>query len=180
MSSTSWTNLLDLIYPVGSIYQSVSSSSPASLFGGTWVEYHDNSVISARNTNTSYTIDNNMTVNFAKGDYELRCFQLVFDGSISNVLLYSSDVQNAAGWDTSSGTLKGWIGTLNADSAARPSAFSGPSYSTSTHAFYEENIKAYPNRIAFFSAKPLTRNSSTSTSPDLLYIKPAHIWKRTA
>lgn len=29
-------DLLDLIYPVGSIYMSVKSSSPKSLFGGTW------------------------------------------------------------------------------------------------------------------------------------------------
>jgi hypothetical protein len=29
-------NLLDYIYPVGSVYISVSSTSPATLFGGTW------------------------------------------------------------------------------------------------------------------------------------------------
>lgn len=29
-------NLLDLIYPVGAVYISVSSTSPATLFGGTW------------------------------------------------------------------------------------------------------------------------------------------------
>ena len=31
-----WRNILDLVYPVGSIYMSVSSTSPETLFGGTW------------------------------------------------------------------------------------------------------------------------------------------------
>ena len=30
------SDLLDLIYPVGSIYMSVNNTSPATLFGGTW------------------------------------------------------------------------------------------------------------------------------------------------
>ena len=29
-------NLLDIIYPIGSIYMTISETSPASLFGGTW------------------------------------------------------------------------------------------------------------------------------------------------
>lgn len=33
----SWVNLLDVIYPVGSCYFSISSISPASIIGGTWV-----------------------------------------------------------------------------------------------------------------------------------------------
>lgn len=32
----SWTNLLELLYPVGSLYFSVASESPASEIGGTW------------------------------------------------------------------------------------------------------------------------------------------------
>ena len=32
----SWISLLDIVYPVGSIYCSVSSTSPASIVGGTW------------------------------------------------------------------------------------------------------------------------------------------------
>lgn len=31
-----WVNLLDIVYPIGSIYQSTNSTSPASIIGGTW------------------------------------------------------------------------------------------------------------------------------------------------
>lgn len=33
---SSFVNLLDVVYPVGSVYYSFSSTSPATLFGGTW------------------------------------------------------------------------------------------------------------------------------------------------
>lgn len=33
--------LVDMVYPVGSIYMSVNSTSPATLFGGTWVQLKD-------------------------------------------------------------------------------------------------------------------------------------------
>lgn len=31
-----WINLLEVVYPIGSIYQSTKSLSPASIVGGTW------------------------------------------------------------------------------------------------------------------------------------------------
>lgn len=34
----SWINLLDVIYPVGAVYFSVLSTSPASTVGGTWTQ----------------------------------------------------------------------------------------------------------------------------------------------
>lgn len=34
-------NVLNLVYPVGSIYMSVNAVSPATLFGGTWVKIED-------------------------------------------------------------------------------------------------------------------------------------------
>lgn len=34
--SSSWNTLLDLIYPVGSVYLSNNNKSPSSMLGGTW------------------------------------------------------------------------------------------------------------------------------------------------
>lgn len=39
--------LLDMFYPVGTIYMSSNSTSPATLFGGTWVQLQDRFMIAA-------------------------------------------------------------------------------------------------------------------------------------
>lgn len=44
------SDLLDRTYPVGAIYMSVSSTSPASLFGGTWTQLQDRFLIGAGST----------------------------------------------------------------------------------------------------------------------------------
>lgn len=51
-----FTNIIDIIYPIGSLYSSTSSTSPATLFGGTWTQIKG-AVIAAydiTNANTSY------------------------------------------------------------------------------------------------------------------------------
>lgn len=44
------STLLKEIYPIGSIYMSVNSTSPANLFGGTWERLEDRFLIGASNT----------------------------------------------------------------------------------------------------------------------------------
>lgn len=43
-------SLLDLIYPVGSVYMSVNSTSPQSFFGGTWERIQDRFLLAAGST----------------------------------------------------------------------------------------------------------------------------------
>lgn len=47
------SDLLNLIYPVGSIYMSVNSTSPAILFGGTWEQIKDKFLLSSGDTYTA-------------------------------------------------------------------------------------------------------------------------------
>lgn len=45
-----WVNLLDIIYPVGSIYHSTSGTSPASSIGGTWSAISGRFLLGANST----------------------------------------------------------------------------------------------------------------------------------
>ena len=45
--------IINLIYPVGSIYMSVNSVSPATLFGGTWEQLEDRFLLAAGDTYTA-------------------------------------------------------------------------------------------------------------------------------
>lgn len=46
-------SIVDLIYPVGSIYMSVNSADPGTLFGGTWQQIKDRFLLSAGDTYTA-------------------------------------------------------------------------------------------------------------------------------
>lgn len=44
------TDIVDMIYPVGSIYMSVNSTDPGTLFGGSWTQLKDRFLLSAGDT----------------------------------------------------------------------------------------------------------------------------------
>ena len=47
------TEIINLIYPVGSIYTSVNSTSPATLFGGTWAQITGRFLLACDSTYTA-------------------------------------------------------------------------------------------------------------------------------
>ena len=57
------TGMFDRIYPVGSIYMSVNSTSPATLFGGTWEQITDKFLLSAGSTYTAGSTGGSATKN---------------------------------------------------------------------------------------------------------------------
>lgn len=60
-TTTAPTKMYDDIYPVGSIYISADNTSPASLFGGTWVQIEDTFLLSAGSTYTAGNTGGNST-----------------------------------------------------------------------------------------------------------------------
>lgn len=70
------TSLLDIIYPVGSIYMSVKSTNPGTLFGGTWTAWGTGRVPIGINTsdtsfNTSEKTGGNKTVSISAHTHSL-------------------------------------------------------------------------------------------------------------
>lgn len=57
-----WTNAALAIYKVGAIYMSVDSTSPATLFGGTWVALEGRMLIGANSTYTAASTGGAATV----------------------------------------------------------------------------------------------------------------------
>lgn len=51
-NSSSWNSYLNLIYPVGALYMSFTATTPASLFGGTWVQITSRFIRAANDLST--------------------------------------------------------------------------------------------------------------------------------
>lgn len=52
-NNQTWAQMLKTVYPVGAVYLSTSSTSPASLFGGTWEQMKDRFLLGAGGTYTA-------------------------------------------------------------------------------------------------------------------------------
>lgn len=57
-----WVNLMDIVYPVGSIYQSMNNTSPASSIGGTWSAISGRFLLGANSTYSAGSQDGEATV----------------------------------------------------------------------------------------------------------------------
>lgn len=65
LKKLTWQNLLSAIYPVGAVYISANSTSPATLFGGTWEQVKDRFLLSAGDSHTAGSTGGAETVTLA-------------------------------------------------------------------------------------------------------------------
>ena len=67
-------NVVDLVYPIGSIYMSVNSTNPSAIFGGTWEQIQGRYLLGAgapsqnTNTNMGSLTQEQLTWNFTAGE----------------------------------------------------------------------------------------------------------------
>lgn len=60
--------MIDLIYPVGSIYMSMNAASPATIFGGTWEKIEDRFLLAASSTHGANTTGGSNAVTIKRSD----------------------------------------------------------------------------------------------------------------
>lgn len=112
-----WGSIFDLVYPVGAIYMSTVSTSPASLFGGTWEQIKDTFILAAGDTYTAgdtggeaaHTL---IESELAKISGTVRHRSLSYNGS------YMSPFASTSGVFTSNRVGSTWVGAyanVNAD-----------------------------------------------------------------
>ena len=107
---------LDAIYPVGAIYLSVNSTSPASLFGGTWSQLEDRFLLGAGTTYTAGNTGGASSHNHTLGNDSYAKIGLQSDrltqtnsstsisGGVNGKTIALSGIQNITNWsmDTTS------------------------------------------------------------------------------
>lgn len=102
-------SVLSLVYPVGSIYMSVNSTNPGTLFGGTWVQLENRFLLGAGSSYSngatggaaSVTLS---TANLPSHTHEMPTHAVFEDDTASADLGYASVLYNKP----SSGTYQGF------------------------------------------------------------------------
>ena len=113
-------NLLQKVYPVGAIYMSVNSTSPATLFGGTWVQLKDKFLLGAGGTYSNGATGGNASVSYTPGgtvgnttlnvnqipSHQHRVVKWNKGGTVAkqHVGWYDSDASSGSKWQVLSGS----------------------------------------------------------------------------
>lgn len=85
---SNFVNLLDIVYPIGSMYISFSSTSPASSIGGTWSQITNRVLRASTNTNTggedTHTLSINEMPTHNHGDATWVYYAHLVNGGVKN------------------------------------------------------------------------------------------------
>lgn len=163
---------LDMVYPVGAVYTSVTSANPANLFGGTWEQIQDNALYMENEplwTNPSPTSEfAAQTVSVDLSGYDFVAIKFLADTNSS------SELANAMQMRTTKVGETGWAEhLLTTNSGSWPSnAYNGiRSYTVTT------------TGVDFGTCHERGVVHNTTTIPQAIYgIKSNgyYVWKRTA
>jgi len=122
------TSIFDLIYPIGSIYMSVNSTSPATLFGGSWTQIEDTFLLSAGSTYTAGDTGGEATVTLSSTQIPAHThrMQLIYNGTSGGDFFGIKNTSYQV--YKSSGSSKGVFGATDSNSNSGGSHNNMPPY----------------------------------------------------
>jgi len=98
-------SLINTIYPVGSLYMAVNSTSPASMFGGTWEQIKDKFILSAGDTYAAGTTGGAATHNHTTAGHTLTVTEIPSHShAMRNAVLYREPGYVSVEWRPSGGS----------------------------------------------------------------------------
>ena len=161
---TATEDLVDVVYPVGSIYMSVSSTSPATLFGGTWQKIEGRFLLASGTTSGEEpTINNTYTL----GDT---------DGSKDAVVVEHTHIQNSHSHEAPHSAF------LESNQNIGITAKWNVTHTTGSSGFVYSNLEPTFNR-ATNTASATATNQNTGidgTNKNMPPYLVVNVWKRTA
>ena len=157
------SDIVNLIYPVGSIYISYNSTSPATLFGGTWTQLKDRFLLGAGSTYSNGATGGEATV--ALTVTTMPAHNHPFTGSsvtTSSAGAHSHDIKGGANWNGSA---------TGVESAAKFSTVMDNTNSIQANGYH---------RHSFTPSGTVGNNGAGTAHNNMPPYLVVYMWKRTA
>ena len=153
--------ILDSTYPVGSIYMSVNSTSPATLFGGTWSQLQNRFLLGAGSSYTAGNTGGAATVTLTTAQMPAHTHTFTGSSATTSSDSHTHTVPNTKGDNSGSGNkCESWS---SASASGRTVTTSSDSH---THTVTAKGTNANTGR-----------DGSHNNMPPYLVV---YMWKRTA
>lgn len=166
-----WSTAINKIYPVGSIYMSVNSTNPGTLFGGTWTQIKDRFILAAGSTYAGGATGGAATINLAHSHTVDSHNHSLPANTGSHTLTVSEIPAHTHGtgyqWNTGAGSARWGVSDNLGTTAATSSTGGGGGH---THPIGGNTGNKSPGTNSKLS-------SSQSILPPYLAV---YVWKRTA
>lgn len=184
--------IIDMIYPVGSIYISVNETSPSALFGGTWEQIKDRFLLSAGDTYSAGATGGEATHKLTTGELPAHNHSINSHTHTASTASSGSHSHSASTSENGAHTHKAnrWKGAASGTAryAAQYSSSSGENdlaMSTNgahTHTVTVQSNGSHTHTVTVNGSGTLTSNNTGSGNahnnmPPYLAV---YVWKRTA